>query len=632
MALALWLPAFGMVGIHPWLSVPWVLLAVGLACVSALRPYVGLAALLGLLPVASLSVWSGWRVTDEFDVLLLLVLGGIYAHEAWQRHVSPRDCAHLRGVWHSLSWPMRLAWAGVLLTWAVSAWRGWVDAGGGAPDLLFGGYDSTGNVWRVAKSMVGLLLLAPCWLALSRRSPRQARHSVHWGMLTGLVLVCALAVWERAVYIGLWDLRSDYRTTAAFWEMHVGGGAIDVYLALTAPFAWWALWRARAAWQWALAATLLGVLVYAVVTTYSRGLMGVFVGGSVWLVWLHRRLPEPQRLTPIPAWQGRAQPWLLAALLAEAVCLVGAGQFASDRLTSTSVDVQRRWAHWQSMSRLLDSPEKWWWGIGQGRLPARHSALPDGPAMPGDVSWSPEVGVPAVRLRGPTVSAELAGRFALARRTALQPGPHVVRLTLRAQQPTHVRFQLCERHLLYEIRCQEALGTVQPGPARVHVWPLNGPSMDEREGLARHREGMAMLSVMQPGAAVDILRWEIQDNIPHGVTQNADFSQGFSGWYFVSTGYFRPWHADNLWMELWVERGLLGSFFHVLLVLYILRQVYRRCFTGETWLLPILGGLVSVSVLFCVISVTELPRLTFLSGTLLLISSFWGGVKHSETA
>ena len=85
-------------------------------------------------------------------------------------------------------------------------------------------------------------------------------------------------------------------------------------------------------------------------------------------------------------------------------------------------------------------------------------------------------------------------------------------------------------------------------------------------------------------------------------------------------------------MELWVERGLLGSFFHVLLVLYILRQVYRRCFTGETWLLPILGGLVSVSVLFCVISVTELPRLTFLSGTLLLISSFWGGVKHSETA
>ncbi|MBP9063819.1 MAG: hypothetical protein KBF81_08640, partial [Aquabacterium sp.] len=112
MALALWLPAFGMVGIHPWLSVPWVLLAVGLACVSALRPYVGLAALLGLLPVASLSVWSGWRVTDEFDVLLLLVLGGIYAHEAWQRHVSPGNCVIFAGVCHGCPGPRGLAWAG----------------------------------------------------------------------------------------------------------------------------------------------------------------------------------------------------------------------------------------------------------------------------------------------------------------------------------------------------------------------------------------------------------------------------------------------------------------------------------------------------------------------------------------
>ena len=81
-ALSMWVLALGLIGIHPLLSLPWGLVAAGVAILSEVRPYWGLMALLGLLPVASLSIWSGWRVTDEFDVLLLLILGGGYAHEA----------------------------------------------------------------------------------------------------------------------------------------------------------------------------------------------------------------------------------------------------------------------------------------------------------------------------------------------------------------------------------------------------------------------------------------------------------------------------------------------------------------------------------------------------------------------
>ena len=633
-AVCLWGLAFGVLAIHPLLSPVGVLLAVGLSLVSAVRPFWGLMLLLGLLPVASLSIWSGWRVTDEFDVLLLLVLGGGYAHEAWRRLHPPVQvtASNLRssGVWQVMDWPLRLAWAGVLLTWAVSAWRGWLDAGAAAPDLLWGGYDSTGNVWRVAKSMVALLLMAPWLHTLYRRSPRQSIRSVHGGLLIGLILVCALAVWERAVYIGLWDLRSDYRTTGWFWEMHVGGGAIDVYLALTAPMAWWALWRARTGRQWVLAAILLVVLVYVVVTTYSRGLAGVFVGGSVLLWRLWRRVQETGHDALV--WRRAAQRWLTVALVAEAVCLVGAGQFASDRLSNTSVDVQSRWAHWQSMYGLLAEPEDWWWGLGQGRLPARHSALASGPAMPGALSWSTEPGAAAVRLQGPKASPELVGRFELARRVPLQSGSHVVRLTVRAAEATRLRFRLCERHLLYDLRCQEAQGLVQAGPVQVLAWPLAGPDLDDQPGAARFREGMAMLAVMQPDRAADIFSWEIRNASNQGVLQHADFSDGFNGWYFVTTGYFRPWHADNLFMELWVERGLLGSLAYVILVVLILWRVYRLCFTLETWWLPILGGLVSCSVLLCVISVTELPRLSFFSGFLLLISSFWGGVLRDRSA
>lgn len=245
--------------------------------------------------------------------------------------------------------------------------------------------------------------------------------------------------------------------------------------------------------------------------------------------------------------------------------------------------------------------------------------------MPGAVLWPAAPGVPAVRLQGPQADSELVGRLALARRVPLLPGRHVVQLTLSASATTSVRFRLCERHLLYELRCQTAEGVVQPGPTKTYTWPLSGDELTPLAGAARYREGMAMLAVTQTNRAVDVWAWEIRHASTNKIWQRADFSGGYRGWYSVSTGYFRPWHADNIWMELWVERGLLGCAAHIILLIYILVRVYRRCFTGEAWLLPILVGLMSCSVLFCVISVTELPRLSFLWGALLLISSLWGG-------
>ena len=63
-----------------------------------------------------------------------------------------------------------------------------------------------------------------------------------------------LVLGERAAYPGLLDFSQPYRTTAAFWEMHVGGGAIDAYLALATPFAVWALISARSRRGFAAAA------------------------------------------------------------------------------------------------------------------------------------------------------------------------------------------------------------------------------------------------------------------------------------------------------------------------------------------------------------------------------------------
>lgn len=632
-SLGLLTMASWLISIHPLTSLWSAMVALAIAGITAYRPHWGLTMLLALLPGASLSIWSGWRATDEFDVLLLLVLGGAYAGEAWvatRRPGQQGPLARQAPWWRDMPLSVRLAGLAVLLTWAVSAWRGWLDAGGVMPDMLWGDYESAGNVWRVSKSMVGLLLLAPWLVMLYRRSPARAVRSAHMGMLMGLILVCTLAVWERAVYVGVWDLSSDYRTTAWFWEMHVGGGAIDVYLALTAPYAWWAVWRARSVWHWSLAAALMMVVVYVIVTTYSRGVTGVFVGSSILLWYVWKRTPEAK--TMVASWRGPAAKGLGIAIVLEAVCLLSGGRVMSDRFSHASVDAVGRWTHWQSLYGIVAKREDWWLGVGQGRLVAHQVVQASASALPGRIGAPTTADGATLRLHGPdAANANLAGRFALMRRVALPKAPQLVTLTLRADLATQVRFSVCERHLLYPIRCQVATGTVVPGGTRTYRWPLAGDAFDV-EGLSEYREGMAMLDILQPDRTVEVVSWGIRSISERGTSQHADFSSGMDRWNFVSSGYFRPWHADNLYLELWVERGLLGSIAYIALMLAALWTAFQRWRLGHSWLLPIMGGLVSLMALGCVISVIELPRLAFLHGCMLLMASLWGGLLHDRNA
>ncbi|TCU96174.1 hypothetical protein [Roseateles saccharophilus] len=95
------------------------------------------------------------------------------------------------------------------------------------------------------------------------------------GLLLGLVLAllggAAAALWERMAYTGLLDFSTDYRTTALFWEMHVGGAALDGFLVLTLPFALLALLRTRSPLNFGIGLVIVLLAAYAVLTTFSRG-------------------------------------------------------------------------------------------------------------------------------------------------------------------------------------------------------------------------------------------------------------------------------------------------------------------------------------------------------------------------
>ena len=214
-----------------------------------------------LLPIVDLAPWTGWLTFEEFDILVLGAAAGAWLRHGWAPGVSaPARPSKLLLVLVAL----------YLLFLAISLARGIDDAGG----IIWGwfqGYEGPMNSLRLAKSFLLAALFAPL---LGRANSRLDDHGVtylSWGMALGLATVSLAAVWERMAFPGLLNFSADYRTTALFWEMHVGGAALDGFLVLTLPFAVLLMLRSKHAGQLLPAGLMLGLGIYASLTTFSRG-------------------------------------------------------------------------------------------------------------------------------------------------------------------------------------------------------------------------------------------------------------------------------------------------------------------------------------------------------------------------
>ncbi len=239
------------------------------ALVSARWPRAWLTALPALLPVLAFAPWSGWIATEEFDLVVLAMAAGGYARAGVDRMAHAKDTPG--GHWEPGA-ASPLVWLGLLAmaaSVALAAWRGTVDAGG----FEFGwtqGYREPMNSLRLAKPFFAALLLWPLWSRAQRTAPDDSAARLGLGLALGLLGASLAALWERLAHTGLLDFSSDYRTTALFWEMHVGGAALDGFLVLTLPFALRELLVARTRAHWLAAAAVLLLAGYACLTTFSR--------------------------------------------------------------------------------------------------------------------------------------------------------------------------------------------------------------------------------------------------------------------------------------------------------------------------------------------------------------------------
>ncbi len=261
------LGAGGFLSMHYPVGPMAAVLAFALAVLVFFRwPDLWLLAVPGLLPLIGFAPWTGWLTFEELDLLVLAAAAAGYARSSLPGLPLPP-----RGQRGHLISPGSLL---LLLLFAVSALvallRGIHDAGG----FAFGwyqGYHEPMNSLRLAKSFFLALLMLPLWWASVARRGEQAATWLATGLSLGLAAASLTTVWERQAFTGLFDFSSDYRTTGMFWEMHVGGAALDGFLTLCVPFAVREVFFARSTRRWAATVACLALAGYACLTTFSRG-------------------------------------------------------------------------------------------------------------------------------------------------------------------------------------------------------------------------------------------------------------------------------------------------------------------------------------------------------------------------
>ncbi|OYU00154.1 MAG: hypothetical protein CFE40_02245 [Burkholderiales bacterium PBB1] len=578
-----------------------------------------------VLPLMSFAPWTGWVVFEEFDLLLWGVVAGCYLRKAMtptprNLHIGSRSARSDRVV------------VGLAIVFGIFTVKAFVHglsvAGDGSFDW-FQSYTDPLNSWRVFKPVLQAALIWPLLRMQIEQDADAAVRRLGAGMLAGLTVVTLAVVWERLAYIGLWDFSTRYRTTALFWEMHVGGAAIDVYMALATPFVAWGLWSARTPLRWAAVAPLALLTGYACMTTFSRGVYGAVGGSLVLLALLLRRKRLPRiRWRVVAGWA------LALALALEVVAVLGLGSFMRERMAASDRDLGGRVEHWQAGLGLLRHPTDWAFGIGLGRLPAAYAQATPKRAFPGDARFvppSPGQSSGSVVLSGSRTPLDQYGLMTLTQRVSLHPvRPHEVAFDVRATVDAEVSVQLCEMHLLYPKRCQ---GGWVPVAAEVGTWRhvvmrLRGPLLDP--GLAwAPRMGVFSIAVVNVGGVAELDNLSLVGPDRVELLTHRDFAEGLAGWFPAAQSYYVPWHIDNLYLELLIERGVFALLAFVLCMGWTLRRLFDAAGSGSPVAPFLMASLCGCWCVGLVSSVMDVPRVAFLMFLLMLCALEVTGLRRS---
>lgn len=557
-------------------------------------PQAWLLVIPAMLPLLDLAPWTGWFFLDEFDFLMLVTLAPLL----WRP--SPKPIL-------GFSPGMRLLFLALCLLVLISGVIGLlplqpIDVN------AFSNYLSHFNSLRVAKGFLwGIVLYS---MLRSSEDLTQATRLFSIGMMLGLAGVSVAALHEYWLFSGA--SAPDYRVTATFSSMHIGGGHIEAYLVFALPFAWLLLWQEKRTWVKTIAMGVFLIAIYALITTVARGgIVALAVVFTLLALGMYR------------TWRARGMSctlrYIASAMLAGGVALVIAGlgttTFLQQRFSQTEADAQTRFAHWsRSISLLQNTWSERLFGAGLGTFPERYFYANFDSSM-GNYRYQ-------IEQDNRYLSLNSGGTLYMAQSVEVMPGtPYTLELDVRANDQTKkLDISICEKKLFNSHHCQWLSVPVAPGKGWQHQNRVfSSAQAGQGSWWARRPVQLSLFNPQEKGV-VDVDNVRLTDRSGTNLISNGDFAQGGDYWFFKS-GNHLSWHTKNMGVHLVFEQGLVGLAVFCTLIIVAVWRLVRSLWAGDphaaAWLASV-GGLLTIGF---VDSLFDAPRLAMLLVFALLVGA-----------
>ena len=557
-----------------------VLLALALAIYAGLLwrfPWLWLAAIPAFLPTLDWSRSTGRVLLNELDLVVLMTLAIVGFRLSGLRSAG----------WQRLLLPLALAL--LWLSWALSMALGLAPARDEA--LAVSSSHTPLEAWFVGKGLLWALLLVPL-LRRSRRllgSALSARLFIH-GILVALVWTCLVVLWERQVFVGLFDFDNEFRVTGPFASMNTGGAYIEVFLAFAFPMLLIWIFAVSGHWSKWLGALLVPLAGYAMLVTFSRGgYGGLLVGLLVLLFGLAAgRMLKSRR-------QWLLLGGLVLALGIAAVPVLTTG-FAKQRLAQVAGDLRFRLGHWEhAVGMMGEGAAPMLFGAGFGRYPDLYLFSERAEVPPGTYKVVDQDGERLLSMgQGEAVYLD--------QRVAVRPDTRYrlsVRLRAASTGQAKLSLPLCEKALLYSFTC--VWTTLSAKESEAGWQRLEADVQSGKVGRGGHwPHGPVVLSLYNSGTSVidvDDVRLIAPDG--RDLIANGGFDEGAERWLFV-TDQDLAWHIHEQFVETYFAQGLLGLVALVLLLAAVVRVLWSGIRAGRLEAVAFaaaLAGFLSVGLL-----------------------------------
>ncbi|WP_141100940.1 O-antigen ligase family protein [Roseateles aquatilis] len=335
-------------------------------------------------------------------------------------------------------------------------------------------------------------------------------------------------------------------------------------------------------------------------------------------------------------WRIRGLVWTACLLVCAVVAALGGGAYIGQRMSTGQQDFEGRLDHWRTGLGLLKTMDEWLLGKGSGRFPASFANGGPFDERVGDYRLNPPRAEPlpigmaasAEQFPGPTVTLTSGlhqmgngEMFRLSQRLPNVSGDVGATVVLRSQFQTRLRVEVCEKFLLYPLRCIDREVEIKPqGGGWQTVQLALGHAPDDFGGPAwAPRRLTASVTQNWRGGVLEIASVAIVDSVHGPLLRNGDFSDGLAHWFFSSDRYHMPFHMKSLPAHVLFEQGLFGlALWSALLV-----TALWRCALGAARRHPlapaVAGGLLGFLVVGLFDSLIDAPRIAFLFYTLLAL-------------